>query len=185
MTERWKGITTNIIQKVYDNKYISIFDNVVTFPRGNIGTYLKIEWKAPHSVAILPILKNGNMLLVQNFRYASDRFSIEVPKGFGDYHCSPIEKAMHELAEEAGLISHDIRQLSILKTEPGLINHDIYLFLARDCEKLNVISLEDTEVMDEPMSLSIDDALGRIGDGSINDCITVSSILLYRQMLAL
>ncbi|MBI4731983.1 MAG: NUDIX hydrolase [Chloroflexi bacterium] len=99
-------ITQEIV--VYENKYGKLFDDDVLFLPQNVeGKYVRWKWNTPYSVGVLPVLENGNVVLIESFRHAARKSVIEIPKGFGNKLTPPQEMAVLELAEEAGLASDD------------------------------------------------------------------------------
>ena len=99
----------------YENGYITVYDDFVQFPGGQGGRYLRLNWKAPYGVVILPRHIDGRILLIRNFRHESREWSWEVPKGFGEKELTPIQCAQKELLEETGFIGQDWKLFKILK----------------------------------------------------------------------
>lgn len=174
-----RRITTDTERLVYENQYARIYDNDVTFPRNVRGRYLKFDWTAPYGVAVLPVLEDGALHLVNSFRYASDEWSIEIPKGFGAADVPPAEMALQELRQETWLACTDIRRITSLKTEPGLINHFVHLFVAYDCHQAFALSPEDTEVFGAPLVVTCADAIRLIDSETITDSLTANAIFFY------
>lgn len=87
---------------VYENDYVRVFDDRVRFRDGHEGTYYYSRWKAPYGVGIVAV-SAGSALLVRCYRYADQRLSLEIPKGFGTKGIAPEAQARSELAEETGL----------------------------------------------------------------------------------
>lgn len=110
---------------VYENAYITIRDDLVRFPDGHTGTYLKSRWKAPHGVAVVLIV-GDDVLLVGNYRYQDDAVSVEIPQGFGLPGATPAEDARREVREETGL---DIAELEPLFDAGGA--YKTHVFVAR------------------------------------------------------
>jgi len=96
-----KVIKTLKTVKVYENDFITVYDNQVLFPSGIVGTYIRTRWKAPHGVAVLPVIDN-KALLIETYRYAELSVSLEVPQGFGTDGSTPKEDAEREILEEIG-----------------------------------------------------------------------------------
>ncbi|WP_119309630.1 NUDIX hydrolase [Cohaesibacter haloalkalitolerans] len=129
--------------KVYENEFIDVYDDIVSFPSGKVGTYFRSRWRAPYGVAILPVI-NNTALLVKNYRYSEKAFSYEVPQGFGSKDSTPFDDALRELSEETGLKPNSIQSY-------GTVGHDFvtHLFLAiiSDSKELSTEHKEDTEAI--------------------------------------
>jgi ADP-ribose pyrophosphatase len=173
-------IITDLEHLVYENQYAKVYDNDVTFPNYQKGKYLKFQWTAPHGVCVLPILEDGRFYFVRNFRYASDRFCIEIPKGFGSHGVEPRETASRELLEETGLTSDDFRYVACLETEPGLMKYSIHLFEAHAARPFAPPSPESSEVLSSPLIVDLAEALRLVRQGEITDSLSINALLLYQ-----
>ena len=63
----------------YRNEMITVVEDRVTKPDGAQGTYATV--RMPAGVAVLPVEPDGRVLLVNQFRYALGRMSLEVVSG--------------------------------------------------------------------------------------------------------
>ncbi len=85
-------------------------------------------------VLILAVTKNGEIILVRQFRPAIRRTTLEFPAGSLDGHESPEKAAARELFEETGYRSS---RLVFLASGHLMVNRFCskgHLFLAQDCE---------------------------------------------------
>lgn len=96
-----------------DQYWVWVRDAVI-FPTGAEGTYNRIIYtsglnaEAIAGVAVLPLLEDKRIVLNLNYRHATGRWELEVPRGFKNPG-EEIEKALErELKEETGLqlVSH-------------------------------------------------------------------------------
>ena len=134
-------IETIKINKVYENKYVTVFDNDVIFPSGTRGTYIRYQWKAPHSVGIV-VEYNDKVLLLKNHRYGNKKPSYEIPMGFGTSSKKPFEDAVRELQEETGIETNNLQPFLLMGDD-----HPIYIFklILHKNPSLNTSSMENTE----------------------------------------
>ena len=72
---------------ILKNRFFKVFNDRVVFNEKNEGTHLKIEQtNKQDGIAILPVLENGNVLLIKNYRYSINKeieyeeLSIELSK---------------------------------------------------------------------------------------------------------
>ena len=71
------------------------------------------------AAAVLPVTKDGKILMVRQYRNALDRFTLEIPAGKLDAPDEPkIECAARELEEETGFRSETLEFLYAHREEP-------------------------------------------------------------------
>jgi 8-oxo-dGTP pyrophosphatase MutT (NUDIX family) len=87
---------------VYDNKWIAVRDYEAVAPTGAPARYGLVHFKNL-AIGVLPIDAEGRTVLVGQDRFAFGRYSWELVEGGGDPALPPIEGAVRELSEEAGL----------------------------------------------------------------------------------
>ena len=84
-------------------------------------------------VGVLPIDKDGNVILVRQFRYAFDTELLEMPAGKMDHGPEDAEECgIRELKEETGCTAGRIVPLGAIYPSPGFLTEVTYLFAALD-----------------------------------------------------
>lgn len=85
----------------YENPWISVRHDEIIDPSGRTGVYGVVS---PRNLAlgVLPILDDGSVLLVGQYRYPLDRYSWEMPEGGGAKDVDPLVSIARELREETG-----------------------------------------------------------------------------------
>ncbi|WP_029916706.1 NUDIX hydrolase [Pelobacter seleniigenes] len=133
----------------------------------------------PGGAAALPILDDGRVLLIRQFRPAAGDYIYEVPAGRLEIGEDPAGCIERELIEEVGYRPHQLEPLGYVFSSVGFCNERIHLFIARDLE-LAELALEPDEFI-EPLSISLDEALDMVATGTICDAKT--QIILMRYAL--
>ena len=164
---------------VYQNHYIRLYDDIVSFPGGLTGTYLRLEWNWPYNVAIVPVTRQGKVFLLNQFCYARQKTVIQIPKGMGDEKMSEAESAKKELLEEIGGSSNKIEPLRVLFSDPGLIANPMHVFVAWDIVLSDAPNYEEEEVVSGILERSLDSP--DLLEG-IEDAITIASLSLARDL---
>ena len=100
----------------------------------------------PGGAAVVPVFSNGDVLLVEQFRYPMQQSLLELPAGRIDPGESPEETAARELEEEVGFRAGRLEKLAAFYTTPGFCNELLHLFLARDLEPGGRAGDEDEEL---------------------------------------
>lgn len=132
------------------------------------------------AAAVLPVTKEGKILMVRQYRNALDRFTLEIPAGKLDAPDEPkIECAYRELEEETGFRTEKLEYLMTLNTTVAFCNELIGVFIARDL-------IPSKQNLDEDESIDVEewdvkDLLQLIYSGRMTDSKTVAAILAYAQ----
>jgi ADP-ribose pyrophosphatase len=158
----------------YLGKVINVHRDRVRLPNGNVSNLENIV-HGP-STAIVPVLPDGRILLINQFRYPARGFILEIPAGVLKPGESPEECAKRELEEETGYVPGRMTYLGGFMLAPGYCDEVIHVFLARDLVP-GKQELERSEVIDlAPYALT--EVNEMIRDGRIADAKTVIGVLL-------
>ena len=118
-------------EAVYPGKLFQVFRDKVSLPGGR--TTAREIVRHPGSVAIVPLLNDGRIILVRQFRYATGQELWEIPAGTRDRQGESLEETAHrELAEEAGFKSGRMTRLGQAYLVPGWGDELMTWFLAED-----------------------------------------------------
>lgn len=98
----------------------------------------------PGAVVILPVLDDGRIVLIRNYRYTVERELLELPAGTCEADESPIETARRELIEETGYRATHLAPLMTFLTSPGILTETMHAFMATGLEHVGQ-NLEDGE----------------------------------------
>ena len=98
-------------------------------------------------VGVLPIDRDGNIILVRQFRYPVGRELLEVPAGKLEAGENPLECAKRELLEECGVAAESWTELGPIYTSPGFCDEVIWLFFAKELSPVGQ-RLDEDEFLD-------------------------------------
>jgi ADP-ribose pyrophosphatase len=133
----------------------------------------------PGASAVVPLLDNGpdpQVLLIRQYRYATDGYVYEIPAGRLDPGEAPESCASRELREETGYTAASFSQLTTIYTTPGFTDERIHLFVAEGLT-LGSAEREADEFLElHPVSLS--EAVAMTQSGGIVDAKTSVALLL-------
>ena len=139
----------------------------------------------PGAVVVVPVLADGDALLVRQWRVATGRDLLEVPAGKRDVEGEPPETtANRELEEEIGYVAGRLDKLAEFYNSPGFCDEYTHLFLATELEERTraAVSHEEAAMTIERVPLDRVDAL--IASGELVDAKSIIGLLLARQFLA-
>ncbi len=132
----------------------------------------------PGAVTILPLLDDGRVCFVRNFRAAVDRTLIELPAGTLEPGEHPAETAQRELAEETGYRAGDISPMAVFYTSPGILDEQMHLYLATELTP-GPMALDPGEDL-QPWLATWEEAMQMARDGRIHDAKTLTGLFYYR-----
>lgn len=142
---------------------------------------LKSNWDYIHhngGAAVVPVTKDGNILMVRQYRNALDRYTLEIPAGALDsVKESGMECVARELEEETGFIANSIEWLITTHSWVAFTNEKVEIFVAKDL-------IPSKQKFDEEESIeleeySLDELKEMIFKGEITDSKTVAGLLAY------
>ena len=132
-------------------------------------------------VGVLPIDRNGNVLLVRQFRYPYDTEMLEIPAGKLDHGEgeSIADCGARELKEETGCTAARMVPLGCVYPSPGFLTEVVHLFAALDLTDGEMQPDEDEFV--ELVRLPLAEVEAMVERDEIRDAKTV--VALYRAKL--
>lgn len=165
-------------RRIHTGRVLNLDIDTVRFPDGSTGELEMI--RHPGAAAVVPVLSDPagpdpSILMIRQFRHATDGDLWEIPAGRLEPGEEPLACARRELLEEAGVTAAVIEPLTAIWTTPGFTDELIHLFWARDLKTGEAAREADEfiEVVPRPLS----EVLRDIRRGDLRDAKTVISIL--------
>lgn len=162
------------ITNIYNGKIFNVALEKVTLPNGVIKDREVI--RHPGAAAMVPLLDDGNVVLVKQHRHAVNDYLWEIPAGTLEPHEEPVACAGRELIEETGYEAKAFDKLTEILPAPGYTDEHIHIFLATGLT-LGEQRLEDDEVL-TVQPTPFDKAIEMIKTGEIQDAKTIVGLLL-------
>ena len=167
-------------EKIFSGKLIDLYFDHVELPNGKSSTR---EWiNHPGAVCIIPILPDGNLCLIRQYRYGPRDEFIEIPAGKLDTGEDPLICAKRELQEEIGYIAGKLTFLTNIYPAIGFSNEKMWMYLAEDLQLSNQ-SLDQDEFL-ELLPLPLEKAIDLINQGKITDVKTIIGVLWLDRFLS-
>ena len=161
----------------YSGETISLRSDLIEL---NSGIQIKRNIvEHPGSVVIIPQTKEGNILMVSQWRHAIQDHLIELPAGHIDSGETPEDAAYRELQEEIGFKPGKLISLSKIWVAPGWCNEKIHSYIALDLivSKLKPDNDENITVLEFEASKIYQ----MIKDGEIVDSKTIATFMMFYQ----
>lgn len=166
---------------VYQGSILDVYQDTMKAPSGKIEKWDFVSHRMG-AACVLPVLADGRILLVRQYRPALNRETIEVPAGCRDHVDEDLAIcAKRELEEETGYISTNITKLLSLRSTVAFCDEVIEVFLARDLVPSEQ-KLDDMESIDVE-AFELEELEKMIYSGIIQDGKTVSAIMAYANMI--
>jgi ADP-ribose pyrophosphatase len=168
-------------EEIYHGKVVNLYVDTIRLPTG--ATAIREVVHHPGGVVAVPVLDDGRLVLIRQFRYPLQKYILEFPAGKLDMNLPPLETIAREVEEETGYRATDIRQVTSIYTSPGIIDEIVHLYIARGLVPA-VQSLEDGEHITVE-AYTPGECLHKVETGEIADAKTILGILWYCFKLGL
>ena len=131
----------------------------------------------PGAVVILPILADGRIVLIRNYRYTVERELWELPAGTREPDESPEETARRELEEETGYHAESVQPLVTFYTSPGVLTERMHAFVATGLVHVGQKLMADEKIKVSPIASS--EARRMFVEGEFADGKTIAVLGMY------
>lgn len=163
---------------VFKGSITDYYQDIIELPDGKIVKYDLVDHKG--AAAVVPVLDDGRIVMVRQYRNALDRFTLEIPAGGLNGRDEPTDvAAKRELSEETGFISDDIELLISIRTTVAFCNEKIDIYVAKNL-KPGKQHLDEDEFV-EYEAYEVDELVKKIYDLEIQDSKTICAILAYKE----
>ena len=130
--------------------------------------------------AVVPIMEDGRILMVTQYRNALERDTLEIPAGkLDDPDESGLVCASRELEEETGYRSENLEWILTLRTTVAFCDERIEVYVAKDLIPSRQ-NLDEDEYVDVK-AYTLEELKEKIFDGTIQDSKTVAALLAYES----
>ena len=164
-------------EQVFDGRLLHVRRDTVRLPDGGLATREYVVH--PGAVLIVPVLRDGRLVVERQYRYPVGRVLIEFPAGKLDPGEAELATAQRELAEEAGLAAARWTPLGRIHSVVGYSNEAIDFYVAEELTHVGA-KLDAGEFL-EICTMSLDEMLAALDRGEITDAKTVAALLLYAR----
>ena len=134
------------------------------------------------AAAVLPLLPDGRVIMVRQYRYAVGQITLEIPAGKLDYVGEdPESAARRELREETGATAEKITYLGKYLGSPAILDEKIHIFLAEGLE-FGMTDPDDDEFI-ETVKIPLDTLVEMIMRGEVPDGKTQAAVMRVAYLL--
>uniref|UniRef100_UPI004057C792 NUDIX hydrolase n=1 Tax=Agathobacter sp. TaxID=2021311 RepID=UPI004057C792 len=166
---------------VYKGAILDIYKDTMDVGNGKIEEWDYVAHRKG-AACVLPVLPDGKILMVRQYRNALERDTLEVPAGARNSVTEDtMVCAVRELEEETGYKSNKVSKLLSLRTTVAFCNEMVDVYLAEDLVpgKQQLDDAEDIRVE----AFELETLCDMVYNGVIQDAKTVAAILAYSNKI--
>jgi ADP-ribose pyrophosphatase len=165
---------------IYQGKVFGVRHDVVMEPGGAKATRDIVTH--PGSVVVLPILPDGRIIMIRQYRHTVGDFLLEIVAGRIERGETNLQAAKRELAEETGYRAKHFREMMNVYPTPGFVRETMVAYAATGLTpgKTN----PDADERIETKAFTLDALLKMIRKGQIHDAKSIAGILYYARFIA-
>jgi ADP-ribose pyrophosphatase len=164
---------------IYQGKIFGIRRDEVIEPSGVRATREVITH--PGSVVVLPVLRDGRILMIRQYRHAARQYLWELVAGRIDEGESPRKAAARELIEETGYRARKFRIFLDVFPSPGFLEERMFILLAEGLTAGVAEPEEDEKIVSRAYTRKqLEEMIRR---GKLRDAKSIAGILYYLRFL--
>ncbi len=167
-----KAYSDNILSIRHLEYYYKVADKSMVFTVQDMSSW----------AIIVPVTKDGEFILVRQFRAGTNSDTLEFPGGSINKNEDVMKAAARELQEETGAVSNKIIPLGVIDPNPAFMTNKCHVFAALDCSFDGVQELdlfEDTEAL----TVKEDKLRQMLKTGEFSQSLSIAAYSLYKTIL--
>ena len=164
-------------RKVFSGRVVRLEVDRVRMPDG--GESVREVVRHRGAAVVLPILDDGRVVLVRQFRYPVGETLLELPAGTLEPGEDPLVCAARELTEETGYTATSVTPLGRFYAAPGYTDEGLQAVLATGLRLTDNAEPDPDEIIEVEI-VAVDELVSGISAGEVRDSKTLATILLAR-----
>jgi ADP-ribose pyrophosphatase len=162
---------------VFTGKMLRVCRDRVRLPDGTEATREYVVH--PGAALVIPVLPDGRLVLVRQFRYPVGRVMLEFPAGKIDPGETSLATAKRELIEEVGYRADTIKCIGTIHPQIGYSTEFIDVFLATELTHVGA-QLDEGEFL-EVVAMTENELLGAFDAGELTDGKTIAALFMWQR----
>ena len=166
-------------EMIYEGKVFGLRRDEVIEPSG-----LRVKREVithPGSVVVLPVLPDGRIVMVRQYRYATRQYLWELVAGRKEPGETPKQGAARELLEETGYRAKRFRVFLDVFPTPGFLEERMFIVLAEGLTAGQAQPEEDERI--EVRAYKVKELTEMMKKGRLKDAKSIAGILYYLTFL--
>ncbi len=163
-------------ERIYDSVWCGLRRDMIDIGKAKLQEYHVFE--LPDAVSVVPVLPDGSVVMVWQYRYPHGKSHWEVPTGRSHPGEDPVAAAHRELMEETGYATPRLERVAGFYPINGISDHFAHIFIAWDCQLERAPSLDDAERLSVHV-VPREEARRKLLGGQFEDAFTGLSLFHY------
>lgn len=164
------------MSKVFEGNFLNVHSDDHQYPNGYKGVVEYI--KHPGAVLIVPVLDDGRVVFIKQYRPTIGKYIYELPAGTLEVGEDIAECAHRELIEETGYKAQKLEELAPIYPCPGYSTEIIYMFKASALVEVEHEAMEDEDI--EVVLLDESQIQDLIAKKELNDSKTLAALIYIK-----
>jgi ADP-ribose diphosphatase len=161
---------------VYKSEWMTVYEDQV-YKRNNItskvGMFNRID--VCDTAIVIPLFKDGSLLMVDNYRHGVGTDLLELPGGFIDEDEVPLGAAKRELIEETGYTCNKVKVVNWFYTWPGRTGQRNFVVLANGLKKYFRKNRDEPELI-KVLRVPRSKVMQELKRGRIKSALTIAAL---------
>ena len=133
---------------------------------------------APDWVNVVALTPERHIVLVRQFRYGIDEFSLEIPGGVIEPGEDPMLAGVRELQEETGYTGAPAKRLGIVYPNPAMQSNRCHFVFVEQAVKSHALQWDADEEI-QVLTLPAEEVLAMAHSGGIMHSLVLNALMLF------
>ncbi len=171
---RWAKLTEKILTttRIFDLRS-AVFRHPVRETEREFYVVHSPDW-----VNVLALTTDHHLVLVNQFRFGVDSFSLEIPGGVIDAGENPIEAGLRELREETGYVGTGARIIGSVHPNPAIQSNRCHLVLVENVHRSAQIDWDSDEEI-EVLTAPVEEVYAWARSGKVTHSLVIDALLFF------
>ena len=130
---------------------------------------------------VLALTHDGRLVLVRQFRFGVDEFSLEIPGGVMEAGENPVEAGLRELREETGFTGTRVRLLGSVHPNPAIQSNRCHFVLVEEAVQSAAFEWDPDEEI-AVSTVPVDEVLTHARSGGITHALVLNALFLFEPV---
>ena len=174
--DRWEKISET---KTASTRIFDVTAATYRHPRRKIAKDFSLI-RSSDWVNVVALTPDHQIVLVNQFRYGLDDFSLEIPGGIVDADESPLHAGLRELREETGYVGATTQVLGSVSPNPAFqTNRCHFIFVENAVLAADLAWDEDEEI--EVRTAPVEDVFAMARSGRITHSLVIAALFMFEE----